>query len=162
MSGVVLGVVDAQAVKGVKTVILGPALKLRLEDSSGQVLANAAFTLSWREIQGSNVTGQTDANGVLTQPIPNGAQTAQFTLTTPAWSVIVVLGTFPPAPAVDGVSARLSNLNMTALPPSTPLSSADAHEISLAAQRYKMLKGLDPAATIDQLAAPLQADHDTF
>jgi hypothetical protein len=162
MSGVALGVVDAQAVKGVNTIILGHALKLRLEDSSGQVLANAAFTLSWREIQGSKVTGQTDASGVLTQPIPNGAQTAQLTLTTPAWSVVVVLATFPAPPAVDGVSARLNNLNMTALPPSTPLSSADAHEVSLAAQRYKMLKAMDPAATIDQLAAPLQADHDTF
>jgi hypothetical protein len=138
----------------------GPVLKVRLEDNLGEPLANAVYGFSWREIPGHHVASQTDDHGVLMEPIPPGAATAEVKLQDPSWTVVITVATYPAPPPADGLAARLNNLQMIALAPSAVLTAIDPHELSLALQRYKALKGLDPSTTVDQASPKLVDDHD--
>jgi hypothetical protein len=53
-----------------------PVIRLRLEDASGVPLKDASYTFEWREVPGHHVASQTNADGVLTEPILHGAARA--------------------------------------------------------------------------------------
>jgi hypothetical protein len=137
-----------------------PVIRLRLEDSSGEPFRETLYGLEWREVPGHHVTSQTDADGVLTEQIPPGCKTATLSLLDPEWTVVIAVTSFGDASTMDGFAARLENLGMLALPPSTALTSVDPHDVAIAAYRYRALKGLDLSAKMDTVQARLVADHD--
>jgi len=137
-----------------------PVIRLRLEDASGAPLKDASYTFEWREVPGHHVASQTNADGVLTEPILPGAKTARLALFDPTWTVIVAVTPFGDAATNDGLAARLENLNMLALAPSVPSSAADARTLTRAVQRYKELKALAVEATLAEVSTLLAADHD--
>ncbi len=137
-----------------------PVIRLRLQDASGTLLKDTGYVFEWRELPGHHVVSQTNAEGILTEPILPGAKTALLSLDDPSWTVIVAVVPFGDATTNDGVTARLENLNMLALPPSTALKGADLQQVSHAAQRFKELKKLGPGATLAVLATALAAEHD--
>ncbi len=139
-----------------------PVIQLRLQDSVGNPLANTTYAFAWREVQGGHRASQTDSDGVLIEPIPFGAKTATLTLADPVWSVVVTLASYSLPPDASGTAARLNNLQLMALAPSTQLSASDPEATSLAFQRYKSLKHIDLKKTLDEVATVLAADHDNI
>ncbi len=137
-----------------------PVIRLRLEDASGAPLKDASYTFEWREVPGHHVASQTNADGVLTEPILPGAKTARLALFDPTWTVIVAVTPFGDAATTDGLTARLENLGLIALPPSTPLNAADLAEVTKGTARYKELKKLPRSTSLPQVGAAITADHD--
>ena len=129
-----------------------PVIRLRLEDASGAPLKDTGYVFEWREVPGHHVVSQTNADGVLTEPILPGAKTGSLSVSDPSWTVIIAVAPFGDATTNDGLAARLENLGLIALPPSTPLTAANLTDVGTAAQRYKELKGLDRSTTLVQLA----------
>jgi hypothetical protein len=120
------------------------------------------YQFRWREIPGGHAASQTDENGVLTEPIPAGAKTGDLLLSDPSWAVVVSVASYGALPQSDGMAARLSNLQLLTLEPSDRLASADPGAVSIAIQRYKMLKALSSSTPIDQIISALRSDHDTL
>jgi hypothetical protein len=67
---------------------------------------------------------------------------------------------FGDATTTDGLTARLENLGLIALPPSTPLNAADVAEVAKGTARYKELKRLPGSTALPQVGAAITADHD--
>ena len=137
-----------------------PVIRVRLEDASGAPLKDTGYVFEWREVPGHHVVSQTNADGVLIEPILPGAKTGSLSLSDPAWTVSIAVAPFGDATTNDGLAARLENLGLIALPPSTPLSAANLTDVAAGAQRYKDLKKLPRATSLAQLAVPLTTDHD--
>ena len=137
-----------------------PVIRLRLQDASGALLKDTGYVFEWREVPGHHVVSQTNADGVLTEPILPGAKTALLSLADPGWTVVVAVSPFGAATTNEGLAARLENLNMLALAPSVPSSAADAKTLTRAVQRYKELKALAAEATLAEVSTLLAAVHD--
>ena len=135
-------------------------IRLRLEDASGVPLRDASYTFEWREVPGHHVASQSNADGVLTEPILPGAKTGLLSLFDPSWTVFVAVEAFGDATTIDGLAARLENLNMLALAPSVPSSAADPKALTRAVQRYKELKKLPPEATLAEVSTLIAAEHE--
>jgi hypothetical protein len=75
---------------------------------------------------------------------------------------VVSVTTYATPPQLEGMSARLNNLQLMALAPSAALSATDPRAMALAVQRYKALKRIAPDVALDQVTPVLTADHDTI
>ncbi len=139
-----------------------PVIRLRLEDALGVPFKDASCTFEWREVPGHHLATATDADGVLTVAILPNAKTAKLTLFDMDWTVIVAVAPFGDTSTPEGLAGRLENLGMLALPPQVPLSAADSTQVSAGIQRYKELKKLPPATSLQDVGIALTRDHDTL
>jgi hypothetical protein len=148
----------------------GQDLVLRLEDSFGNKLANAEYSISW-DPTGSNISA-TDGDGILREVAPPGVKGGTIVLSgtvastpnaCPPWTVNVMFVSFttPTTGIVDPGApneARLSNLGFL-----SSLSRGDALDQYRASKGLSATppQGMTSANFAESLQNQLIAEHDT-
>lgn len=124
-------------------------LRLQVLDEKGRGLANREYTL---DIDGQQIKGTTDGDGVVEQPVPPNARSGKLTLADWPVEYTLNLGHLSPADTPDGAKMRLANLGYD-------VGSTDGdfdEKSTLALERFQgeqalqVSGGLDDA-TIDKL-----------
>jgi hypothetical protein len=151
-------------------------LQLRLQDSSGAPLSKRTYTISWRDTEGVPSLGATDGDGVLKEPIPQGAAIAEvvvgemtdMSIVIPNWTFLVRVTPLPSADTLAGAAARLSNLGYLIVPLTVPLAVPDFVEWArtndeagkFATMTYYRTKQIDPPVSYGEVYAAIGRDHD--
>ena len=153
-----------------------PKLKLRLQDAAGAPLKNMSYSISWRDTEGTPILGSLDGNGILTEPIPQGAALADLvvgpmtdmSIVFPRWKLTVRVTPLPAPDSLAGAIARLNNLGYVFVPFTVPLAVPDFEQwaksntdaAQLTAMTYFRTKQVDPPVTYGDVYRAIAKDHD--